>query len=165
MEDVLEREGASGGTEKGVPASFLTLELAGQVFGIEVARVLRIHDPLPLSRLPQSPHGIDGIVDIDGESLAIADLAGPLGLHGEGEVEDGRLVVLQLGEPPRALGVMADRVLDVAAVRPEDTEPLPAGSAEGGPVTGITRIGGRLVMLLSIEKVVGRLTDDPFAFD
>ncbi|MEL6768311.1 MAG: chemotaxis protein CheW [Pseudomonadota bacterium] len=166
MQETLEHGvGTRVASADGMPRSYLTLELAGQVFGIEVARVLRIHDALPVARLPQAPHGVEGIVDIDGESLAIADLCGSLGLHGVDASSSGRLVVLQLGNPPRAIGVMADRVLDVIAIRPEETESLPAGSAEGGPVTGIARVAGRLVMLLAIDQVVGNLTVGPFDFD
>jgi len=166
MQGMLERAPMAHGAESdATPTSFLTLELADQVFGIEVARVLRIHDALPIALLPQAPHGVEGVVDIDGESLAIADLRGPLGLHRIGDAEAGRLVVLQLGNPPRAIGVMAARVLDVVAIRPEETEGLPAGSAEDGPVTGIARVAGRVVMLLAIEKIMGSLTAGPFDFD
>lgn len=166
MQDMLDRAPASANSdETATPVSYLTLELAKQVFGIEVARVLRIHDELQIARLPQAPHGIEGVVDIDGESLAIADLRGPLGLHGDDGTDAKRLVVLQLGNPPRAIGVVADRVLDVVAIRPDEIEALPAGSSEGGPVTGIARVAGRIVMLLAIEKVVGAVTAGPFDFD
>ncbi|MEM6945669.1 MAG: chemotaxis protein CheW [Pseudomonadota bacterium] len=168
MQEVLETmdRGADPSSGGEAAPSFLTIELAGQVFAIPVTKVRRIHDPLPIARLPQAAHGVEGVVDIDGESVVLADLAGPLGMGMGGDpAEDSRLVILQIGDPPRPLGVTAEKVLDVVGIRPSEVEPVPKGGPENGAVIGIARIAGTMVMLLDIERVLGQPADDPFAFD
>ncbi|MEM6680586.1 MAG: chemotaxis protein CheW [Pseudomonadota bacterium] len=148
----------------GAAMSYLTLQVGPQIFGIRVACVRRILEPLPVAVLPRAPHGIEGLIDLDGESITLVDLAGPLGLMSEADAESRRMVVLELGSERRPVTVLADRVLDVVEISESAIEPPPSAAADAELVTGITRIGDGVVILIDIERAFSDMSADPFDF-
>jgi len=150
------------------PKTYVSFELAGQVFAADVRNVREILDFQPICRLPNATHDLMGIIDIRGEAVAIIDLCDRLALHGSELAEDSRIIVFEMGsrrETP--IGVVADRVLGVIEISSDMIEPAPDTLTkwDDSAVCGIARIGGRLTMLLALETLFHSDSDNPFAFD
>lgn len=152
-------------TETLEPQTYVTLELAGQVFAVDVGNVREILDLQPISRLPNAPADLLGMIDVRGEGIAVIDLPGRLGLTHRADPEDGRIVVFELGpEPHKPVGVIADRVLSVVAIAEADIEPAPEAMTrwQADAMIGVARIDGQLTMMLALDRLFGAAGPGPF---
>src|SRR5688572_31314492 len=67
-------EAASGGTRK-----VLTFSLGGEVYGVDILRVKEIRGWSPVTRIPQSPESLLGVLNLRGVIVPIVDLRVRLG--------------------------------------------------------------------------------------
>lgn len=149
------------------PDTYLTFELAGQIFAVDVADVREILDMQPISRLPNAPPDLIGMIDVRGDGIAIVDLPSRLGIERQQKRAESRFVVLELGKSHRQpIGVIADRVLSVVAVAANDIEPAPATMThwQSDALIGIVRIDGELTMVLALAQLFDQGTPGPFDF-
>lgn len=156
------------GAQPPEPQTYVTFELAEQVFAVDVADVREILDLQPISQLPNAPADLLGMIDVRGEGVAVVDLPSRLGLRRHNTPDDSRIVVFELGATDRKpIGVIADRVLSVVAISDTDIEASPESMThwEAGAMTGVTRIDGKLTMLLSLSQLFDAATPGPFDFD
>lgn len=150
------------------PHTYVTFELAGQIFAVDVADVREILDLQPISLLPNAPPDLLGMIDVRGEGIAVIDLPSRLGLMSQNSPQDSRIVVFELGSAPRKLvGVIADQVLSVVAIADTDIEPSPEAMThwQPGAMTGVARIDGQLIMMLALDQLFGTNLPGPFDFD
>jgi purine-binding chemotaxis protein CheW len=63
---------------------------------------------------------------------------------------------LVVGLEKGMIGVIADSVTEVVKGRVQDIEPPPAvgGGSSSGHLKGVTRVNGRLLILLDLEKTI-----------
>src|SRR6056297_2732472 len=113
-------------TEEAVADTYLTFVLAEQIFAVPVANVREILDLQTISRLPNAPGDLVGMIDVRGQGIGVVDLASRLGLCLDGGAES-RIVVFELDDGPDRvpLGIVADRVLSVAEIEPHSVEKTP----------------------------------------
>jgi purine-binding chemotaxis protein CheW len=149
------------------PQTYVTFELSGQVFAVDVGHVREILDLQPIARLPNAPGDLLGMIDVRGEGIAVIDLPARLGLHGGIDAEEGRIVVFEFGEDGRtAVGVIADRVLSVVEIHEGDIETAPSAMTrwDASAVQGVTRVAGRLTLLLALDRLFTEDARDAFDF-
>jgi purine-binding chemotaxis protein CheW len=110
---------------------YVTLGIDGEVFAVEVERVREILDMRPISRMPNAPPFLLGMIDVRGQGVAVVDLRVKLGLPAVPPTEHTRIVVLKvpIARTVRLMGLVADRVFEVAA--------LGADSLKGPPEIGV----------------------------
>ncbi len=152
------------------PKTYLTFEMASQTFVVDVRSVREILDLQPISRLPNAPGDVLGVIDVRGEGIGVVALAERLGLSLGDAAGDGRIIVFEMGEGEERtpIGVIAERVLSVVEIADEDIERTPATltSWDSAAVVGVTRLGGALAMVLELDVVFGITAGnrDPFDF-
>lgn len=138
--------------------TYVTFDLAGQTFGVDVRYVREILDRINMTLIPNAPSEIEGMIDIRGESIPIMDLSSRLGLRRIDESADTRIIVFELRRSTGswAVGVLAEQVRDVTEVAASQIETPPALGARGhqsGNLSGLARHNGELILLLDISKV------------
>lgn len=137
-------------------STFLTFDLDGQTFAVAVQRVREILDTQPVTRLPNAPHEIRGVIDVRGSSVPIVELTASLGMGSMAEGTDTRVVVFEIEQPggkPRPVGVIADRVRDVCRIEPEEIEAPPdlgIGRVNSHVILGLCRRDDALVVLVDL---------------
>ncbi len=144
--------------EEDISSTYLTFDLGDQTLGVEVRHVREIIDPQKITRLPNAPMDVLGVVDVRGTSVPIIDLRARLGLpHTEFGGEE-RIVVLEIGPDRKPLGVEADRVRNVDQITAAEIEPVPgtgAGSWDARVLQGLWRRGDDLVVLVDLDRILG----------
>jgi purine-binding chemotaxis protein CheW len=112
-----------------------------------------------ITRVPRVPEWVRGVTSLRGEVLSVLDLRVFLGLEPT-SLHTGRLLVVRL--TPReddelSLGLLVDSVDQIASVPRDDLRP-PASPLEGALapfVTGVARLGERLVAALDLDALLG----------
>lgn len=147
-----------GDEEEDLSSTYLTFDLGGQTLGVEVRNVLEILDRQRITRLPNAPMDVEGVVDVRGRSIPILDLGSRLGLQHGDDGDDVRILVLEINGGRKPIGVLADRVRNVEVIPTAEIEPVPSTGLDGwdtGSLQGLSRRGSDLVVLLDIGRVLG----------
>jgi purine-binding chemotaxis protein CheW len=135
--------------------SFVTFEVADQMFGVPVMKVQDILTPDAIAPVPGGPPEVQGLINLRGRIVTVIDLRIRLGLAPESGSRKGMCVTAE--NDGESYTLFVDRVGDVVT--------LQAGAREDTPTTldplwkelsdGVFRAGDRLLVILD----VGRLLD------
>jgi len=134
--------------------NFVTLMIAGQLFGIPVLSVQDVLGPQRITRIPLAPPEVAGALNLRGRIVTAVDVRRRLNLPPREDNGTGMSVVVEhRGEP---YSLMIDSVGEVME--------LPTASFEPNPPTlnprwrqvsaGIYRLEGRLMLVLEVDKLL-----------
>ena len=80
----------------------LMLELQGESFAIETAQVREILDPVPITTVPGAAPSVDGVINVRGRVVPLADLRLIFDMPRQETGPDARIVVIEVdidGDP------------------------------------------------------------------
>jgi purine-binding chemotaxis protein CheW len=133
---------------------FSTFFVADLFFGVDVLRVQEVLRYQPMTRVPQAPEVIEGLINLRGQIVTAIDMRRKLKLPPRATEQVPMNVVVRTQDGPVSLLVdeIGD-VLDVEAAtyeRPPDN--LDAAARE--LITGVYKLKGRLLLVLDAERTV-----------
>lgn len=142
----------------------LTLACDNELFALPVERVQEILDLRPITRLPNAPSQLLGMIDVRGNGVPVADLRALLGMPATADTEMSRIVVLWVQAEGKRFIVAfrADRVIEVSALD-GDVEPLPNAGLfnwRDRMIAGIGRRNGELVTVLDMDRMFDGLAPE-----
>lgn len=145
-----EENGRAGG-------QYLSFELDGELFGLEVGTVREVLEFSSITRVPRAPDYMRGVINLRGNVVAVIDLKRRFGAEATVTTDNTCIVIIEVeidGEPA-IVGLLADGVQEVTAIEPKDIEPPPSiGSwLRAEYITGMVRAGEHFLMLLDIKRV------------
>jgi chemotaxis signal transduction protein len=134
----------------------IVLDVANESYGMPVQRVREIIRVPPITRVPNGPAFLEGVINLRGQVIPVLDLRKHLGVEATAHTRRSRVVVGELGE--YTVGMVVDAVSQVVMVPASNVEPPPSlvSSAENGQVRGVARLGDRLVLLLDPDRVLSK---------
>ena len=144
--------------EEDSSSTYLTFDLGEQTLGVEVRHVREIIDRQKITRLPNAPMDVLGVVDVRGVSVPIIDLRARLGVPFGELGGDARIVVLEIGPDRKPLGIEADRVRNVDQIGADEIEPVPStgiGAPKTSALLGLSRRGADLIVLIDLDQIFG----------
>jgi len=132
----------------------LAFKLADEEYAVDVLMIKEIIRSVEVTRVPRRPDYIKGIISLRGKVIPIFDLRVRLGLKESESNRDTRILVIAMEKG--MIGVITDGVTEVVKVQSREVEPPPGlgGGSSGGHLKGVTRVNGRLIILLDLEKAV-----------
>lgn len=147
---------AASGTAAASAASqqFLTFRIDAEEYGIDILKVQEIRSYEPPTRVANAPAFVKGVVNLRGVIVPIVDLRIRLGQQAE---YTPFTVVIVLNVIGRVVGIVVDSVSDVLELQAgEIKEPPQVGAAiDTRYITGLGKIGERMLILMDIESMVG----------
>ena len=137
---------------------FVTLCLGAEVFAVPVSMVREILDYRDSFRIPEGPDYLLGLIDVRGRGTPVIDLRSKLGMAKVPPDSATRIMVLDvpLADRTLALGLVADRVLEVATFTEDQIEGAPdVGVAwRSYYIAGVVRRDGGFVVLFNLSKLL-----------
>lgn len=149
------KDGTLGNDDDG--AQFLSFILAGEHYGIDILRVQEIKGWTPVTRVPQTPDFMKGVLNLRGTVVPIIDMRMRFELE---EVEYTPLTVVivmsvqsETGE--RLIGIVVDAVSDVLNVGVDEIKPTPdfGETVSTEFIKGLASVDDKMVMLLDVDKL------------
>jgi len=136
-----------------------------ETFGINVFKVREVMRVPEITRAPEMPAAVEGMVSLRGALVPVVDLTKYAGMDA-GKKPDIMIVTEYNGHTQGFLVEGVDTILrlDWAAMK---VPPDMLNARMGGLVTAVTELpGGRLVMMLDVEKVLSEASpyDDEYLF-
>ncbi len=134
---------------------FLTFTLQNEEYGIEILRVQEIKGFSKITPIPNAPHFVRGVMNLRGTVVPVIDLRARFSMTEKEYDQFTCIVVVNVGS--RVVGLVVDTVSDVLNI-PTDAiadPPELATSSETSCITGMGKLGERIVMLLDTGRLVG----------
>lgn len=138
----------------------VSFNIGDEEFGVDILQVQEINRMLEVTKVPNAPEYVDGVINLRGKVIPIIDLRRRFGMPRKEHDKHTRIVVVELRG--KVVGFVVDAVREVLRIPRDVTEPPPAiaGSDTDEYITGVGKLEDRLLILLDLEKalnVEGRL--------
>ena len=133
----------------------VSFNLAKELYGIEITKVREIILITEITRIPETPDFLKGLINLRSTVIPVIDLRVRFGLP-EAELSDeSRIMVLQACG--KTIGIMVDAVSEVLRVKHDQIAPPPPTVAGLGRdyLSGLVKLDNRLLILLDIDKIFG----------
>ncbi len=139
-------------------SQYLTFRLAGEEYAIGILRVKEILEYGIITKVPQTPPSIPGVINLRGSVVPVVDLAGKFGLPPSPVTKRTCIIIVEadLDGTRTVMGVLADAVSQVMDLAPEDIEPPPTfGTAvRVDYLQGMGKLGKKFVLLLNVDRIL-----------
>lgn len=132
---------------------FLTFALGEEVFGIEIKYVTEIIGVQPITRLPEVPAFIKGIINLRGKIIPVIDVR--LKFKKPEVPYDDRTCVIVVETQEVLVGLIVDNVAEVITIGDEEIVPPPDYGADTNNkyIQGIGKVGNEVKLLLNTERL------------
>lgn len=136
------------------PETWVTVEVAGEVYALPVASVEEVLRVSGITRLPYAPAPVRGITQQRGRVLTVVDLRARLGY--QPAPLDARSRICVVSSRGRSLGLLVDAARHVVKLLPSAKQPPPADvmTARSGFILGVYRLEDALAILLDVDRVL-----------
>ena len=136
----------------------LTFSLGGEVYGVDILRVKEIRGWSPVTRIPQSPPAVLGVLNLRGAIVPIVDLRVRFAMQSAEFNAVTVVIVLSLrtADGHRECGIVVDSVRDVVDIAADGVRPAPTmhGCEANEFIEGITTLGEQMLILLDADRLV-----------
>jgi len=131
----------------------VTFRLANEEYGLPITKVREINRVVPVTKLPQTPSFVEGIINLRGRIIPVIDLRKRFEMPVTAHDEDTRIIIVDISG--QIVGVIVDAVTEVVRLNTENIESPPATVAvDSQYIKGVGKIDDRLIILLDIDKVL-----------
>jgi len=133
---------------------FSTFYVGGALCGINILNIQEINKHFDITKVPQAPEYIEGILNLRGRIVTIIDLGKKLGLASVNKTKDCRNIIVNSED--EHIGLLIDSISDVVSARKDNIEPSPAniGGVKGKFFTGVLKTEKQLIGILDIDEVL-----------
>jgi len=138
----------------------LTFVIGEATYGIDIPCVQEIRGWSPVTRLPQAPADVLGVLNLRGAIVPVLDLRLKFGCTTVQYTPITVVIVVSVmsAKGPREFGMVVDGVSDVIDITPLDVKAAPdlGAAASGAYIRGLVPVAGRMVVLLDVEQLIGK---------
>ena len=133
----------------------VSFRLAQEEYGVEITRVREIILMGEITRVPQTPHFVKGLINLRSTVIPVIDLRARFGLTEAEATDESRIMVVNVAG--KTVGIVVDAVSEVLRVSSDQIAPPPPTVVSLGTeyLTGLVKLEKQLLLLLDIDKLLG----------
>ncbi|WP_411850900.1 chemotaxis protein CheW [Stenotrophomonas sp. LGBM10] len=133
---------------------YLSFTLGAEHYGVDILKVQEIRGYDSVTRVPDAPDYIKGVINLRGTIVPVIDLR--LKLRLENARYDAFTVMIVLNVEDRVVGIVVDSVSDVIPLSAEQIRPTPefGAAVDTRFISGIGTQDDRMLILLDIETLL-----------
>jgi purine-binding chemotaxis protein CheW len=140
--------------EQAATTQYLTVNLGDEIYGVDILAVREIRGWTPVTRIPQAPSYVLGVLNLRGAIVPVLDMRLRFGLAREEYTATTVTVIITVAG--RNFGVVVDAVSDVLDVIDNQVRPVPdmGTTVDTEYLKGLTSVDERMVLLLDVDKLL-----------
>lgn len=136
--------------------------LGGELFGVDILMVQEIIRSTGITRVPNAPDFVEGVINLRGNIIPVIDLRKRLNMRTTKAASQAPQVqekdwILILNIEGRTTGFIVDQVTEVLKIEEADIEPPPeiiVSGLESQYIHGVCDIGEQLLILLDFNRIL-----------
>ncbi len=136
---------------------YLTFKLADEVFALDISKVREVLDFTTVTRVPQTPDFMRGVINLRGNVVPVMDLRCKFGMAATGTTVNTCVIIteVELESEQIVLGCMADSVQEVLDLEQGQIEAPPRFGVKLNTdfLRGMGKQNDQFIMILDIDKV------------
>ncbi len=135
---------------------FVTFNLNNEEYAVDILSVQEINRITEITKVPNSEHYVEGVVNLRGKVIPIINLRKKFGFEEKDRDDSSRIIIMEIQNITN--GLVVDSVSEVLRIPASIIEPTPPMSADQNSqfIRGIAKLDGRLIILLDIDKLIGK---------
>ena len=129
-------------------------QVGRETYGVPITSLHEIVRVPEITAVPDAPDYLEGVINLRGKIVSVMDLRKRFGDKEASVKRSNRILVVE--HSGRLAGLIVDSASEVLKIPADAVEAPPAVFQEGGLncVTGLGKVGGRLVVLLDMNKLL-----------
>ena len=145
-------------TTDGEPNKFLSFELNGRIYAIDIINIREIMEYHNVEPMPLMPNYVDGAINLRGSVIAVVNLHQRLGVKDKDISQKTCIVIVEvcLNQCIVEVGFKVDSVSQVFDICDAHIEEPPSlgGQIDTHFIQGMGKVNGKIVVLLDTTKVL-----------
>jgi purine-binding chemotaxis protein CheW len=137
---------------------YLTFQLAGEDYGVDILRVQEIRGWETVTRIPNAPEYVKGVLNLRGSIVPVIDMRQRLGMPYVEYDKETVIIVVKVIDAvrERIMGMVVDAVADVFAAIADSLRNTPklGTNIDTEYFTGVADTDGRMIMLLDVDRLM-----------
>ena len=141
-------------TEHSPTVELATFYVGEALCGMDILNVQEINKLMEMTKVPQAPEYVTGILNLRGQIVTVIDLGKKLGLSSTDFSESTRNIIVNADK--EYIGLLVSRISDVVEAQWEKVEEPPAniGGLQGALFKGVFKTKDSLIGILDVNKVL-----------
>jgi len=137
---------------------YLIFHLEEEEFGLQVQKVREIMGVQDVTKVPQTPGYVKGVINLRGKVIPVVDLRLKFSMPVKEYTPRTCIIVVQVAgdRGPMLMGLVVDGVVEVLHVAGADVEDTPCfgKEVEIPYVMGLAKLKGKVKILLDVDQVM-----------
>ena len=131
----------------------VSFRMGNDEFGVDILKVREINRMMEVTRVPNSPLYVEGIINLRGKVIPVINLRQRLDLEDKAPDTHTRIMVMELGG--QTVGFVVDAVREVLRIPKSITEAPPdiGNEAKADFIMAVGKLSDRLLILLDLERL------------
>lgn len=152
--NVLEKTDKVFGEQTGELLQLVSFNIGSEEFGVDILKVQEINRMVEITRVPQAPSYVEGVINLRGKVIPIVDLRKRFNLEVKEYDKNTRIVVVDISG--NIMGMVVDSVSEVLRLPSNTIEPPPeiVASINSEYIKGVAKLEDRLLIFLDLSKVI-----------
>lgn len=132
----------------------VTFKIAEEEFGVDILKVQEIIRMMPITKVPNAPYFVEGVINLRGKVIPVIDMRKRFGMAATEHDSQTRIKVIDL--QGQVVGFVVDAVREVLRIKESTIVPPPAVVAGVGSeyMRGVGKLEDRLLILLDLDKLL-----------
>lgn len=132
----------------------VSFKIGNEEFGVDILKVQEINKMVQITKVPNSPTFVEGVINLRGKVIPIIDLRTRLGMTKIEQTKDTRIIVVDVES--RIIGFIVDSVSEVLRVPASITEAPPAivSGVDSEFIKSVGKLEDRLLILIDLNKIL-----------
>ncbi|GEA17044.1 chemotaxis protein CheW [Moorella sp. E306M] len=131
----------------------VVFDLAGELYGLDIFDVREIVKDTLVTRIPQTPEFVEGVVNLRGKIIPVIDLRKRFGFAKGEKTKDARIIIVDIAG--QEAGLVVDSVKEVAAVDETTIETTPdVTTVNAAFVEGLAKKDDKIIIIIKLELLL-----------
>ena len=127
--------------------------LGNEEYGLPITKVQEINRLVPITKLPQTPSFMEGVINLRGRIIPVIDLRKRFGLAVLAQGDESRIIIVEVSG--QTVGIIVDAVSEVVRMPVSSVEPPPPVFVlDVKYIQGVGKMEDRLLILLDIDNIL-----------
>jgi purine-binding chemotaxis protein CheW len=141
-------------TENNELIQLVSFALADEEYGLEVLKVREIIRMPAITKMPNTSHYVEGVINLRGKVIPVISMRKRFGLDDTGYDKHTRIIIMDVNG--YLTGFIVDGVSEVIRIPSSDIQPTPSiasGAIDQNFITGVINHAGRLLIVMDVDRM------------